>query len=84
MLKIIIILILIGYVFYKVTSFLFNGLFSGFTRHQQFGGSEHTTNRSYSRKAPGSNLNIDTNPQTRSKNDKGYHGGEYVDYEEVK
>ncbi|WP_420317821.1 DUF4834 family protein [Ekhidna sp.] len=82
MLKIIIILILVGYVFYKVTSFIFTGLFSGFNRHQQFGNQTNYGHRS--RKAPDSNLNIDDIPNPRSKNDSDYKGGEYVDFEEVK
>ena len=83
LLKIIIILILIGYVFYRVTSFIFSGLFGGFNRHQQFGnGQAHYSRRP--RKAPDSNLNIDNIPNHRSKKDDNYSGGEYVDFEEVK
>ena len=82
MLKILVILILIGYVFYKVTSFLFSGFFKGFTRNQEFQGrqSQYRT----SRKAPNSNVNIDSMPNGKSGKSKGYGGGEYVDYEEVK
>lgn len=83
MLKIIIVLILIGYVFYRVTSFIFSGLFGGFNRHQQFGNG-HSQYSSKSRKAPNSNLNIDNIPNRRSKKDDAYRGGEYVDFEEVK
>ncbi|WP_425392752.1 DUF4834 family protein [Ekhidna sp.] len=83
MLKIVIILILIGYVFYKVTSFVFSGLFSGFNRNQQFGRNQ-TSYGSRSRKAPNSNLNIDNIPNSNSKKDGNYKGGEYVDYEEIK
>ncbi|MEQ9303833.1 MAG: DUF4834 family protein [Marinoscillum sp.] len=82
MLKVIIILILIGYVFYRVTNFIFSGLFRGFTRHQQFG-QEHQYHRN-SRRAHNSNLNIDDIPRGKSKKNDGFSDGEYVDYEEVK
>lgn len=81
MLKIVIILILIGYVFYRVTSFIFSGLFGGFTRNQQFGRQQYSQR---SRKAQDSNLNIDNIPENRANKGGNYSGGEYVDYEEVK
>ena len=81
MLKVIIILILVGYVFYRVTSFIFSGLFGGFNR--QFGNGQSQYSRS-SRKAPDSNLNIDNIPNKGSKKNRKYGGGEYVDFEEVK
>jgi hypothetical protein len=81
MLKIIIILILIGYVFYRVTNFIFSGLFRGFSRNQQFGQQQY--HRS-SHRAKNSDLNIDNVPGRESKKGKGFSGGEYVDYEEVK
>lgn len=80
MLKILIILILIGYVFYRITSFIFSGLFRGFVKDQDYG------NRSgqYRKRAPNSNVNIDSMPKGKSQKSSGYDGGEYVDYEEVK
>lgn len=81
MLKIIIILVLIGYVFYKITSFIFSGMFRGFTRNQQFNDQQYSRG---SRKAPNSNVNIDNFPNDRSKKGDKYGGGEYVDYEEIK
>ena len=81
MLKILIILILIGYVFFRVTSFVFSALFGGINRAQQFGRNSAPFTRT--RKAPNSNVNIDNVPNTSNQN-KGYEGGEYVDYEEVK
>ncbi|MEP0984881.1 DUF4834 domain-containing protein [Ekhidna sp.] len=80
MLKIIIILILIGYVFYRVTSFIFSGMFRGFTRDQQFGNQRYSGS---SKRAPNSNVNIDNFPNRSKKGDK-FGGGEYVDYEEIK
>lgn len=82
MLKVIIILILIGYVFYRVTNFLFSGMFRGFTRHQEFG--QHQQYQRTSRRARNSNLNIDDVPNGKSRKNDGFRGGEYVDYEEVK
>lgn len=83
MLKFLIILILIGYLFYRVTSFIFSGFFRGFTREQSFGPNNTHTSRQ-SRRAPDSNLNIDTMPNEQSNKSGGYGGGEYVDYEEIK
>ncbi|MEQ8906306.1 DUF4834 family protein [Ekhidna sp.] len=82
MLKVIIILILIGYVCYRVTNFIFSGIFRGFTQHQQFGRQEQYQRSS--RRARDGNLNIDKVPTGKSNKDKGFSGGEYVDYEEVK
>ncbi len=81
MLKILIILVLIGYVFYKATSFLFNGLFRGFVKND---GYSNQQSHSRTRKARGGNVNIDSVPKNKSEKDMGYEGGEYVDYEEVK
>lgn len=75
--KILIVLILVGYVFHKVTSFIFRG----FTGRNQFDQRQYNQG---SRKAPNSNLDIDSIPHKRSKKADGFSGGEYVDYEEVK
>ncbi len=80
LLKIIIVLILVGYVFNKVTSFLFRGANRNYQGRDQFG-------QQYSRKprnASNGNVNIDNVPIRRSKKKRGFSGGEYVDYEEVK
>ncbi|MEO9869873.1 hypothetical protein [Ekhidna sp.] len=76
MLKILIILVLIGYVFYKITSFIFSGMFRGFTRNQEF------SQRSY--KTRNRNVNVDPTSTRQSKKTEGFSGGEYIDYEEVK
>ena len=47
-------------------------------------GSFQQRRQHYSKKAPGSNLNIDNVPQKAPDNKTGYKGGEYVDFEEVK
>ena len=81
MLKFLLLLILLIYVFYKTAGFLFKIVFGNlrsdpgsFQQHQQH----------YSKKAPNSNLNIDNVPQHKTNNKSGFDGGEYVDYEEVK
>lgn len=81
MAKILIILILVIYVFYKVAGFLFKLVF-GSLRNDP--GQFRSQNRQYTRKAPGSNLNIDKVPQDKPNKKSGYKGGEYVDFEEVK
>lgn len=86
MLKFLIILALIIYIFYKVGGFLFRVFFLGASeyeqqkRHQQ----RYRNQEPPHRRAPDSNLNIDYVPrEKRKKNEEGYNGGEYVDYEEV-
>lgn len=81
LLKVFIVLILVGYIFHKITSFIFKGIFKGFTGRDQFGQQQYSRN---SRRAPNSDLNIDKVPKGRSKKEDGFEGGEYVDYEEVK
>jgi len=80
MLKVLIILVLVIYAFYKTAGFLFRLVFGplrtdpgNFRRRQQ-----------YSKKAPNSNLNIDKIPQNNTGKKAGYKGGDYVDFEEVK
>lgn len=79
MVKVLFILILVIYVFYKTAGFLFKLVFGplradpgSFQRRQQ-----------YSRKAPNSNLNIDKVPHQKVDRKSGYEGGDYVDFEEV-
>ncbi len=77
MLKFLLILILTVYIFVKVGGYLFRMFFIGASEAQR-----HATEGR--RKAPNSNLNIDYTPKSGSqKKEKGYKGGEYVDYEEV-
>ncbi|MBC6401672.1 MAG: hypothetical protein GDA51_06805 [Ekhidna sp.] len=80
MLKVLLILILIIYVFYKTAGFLFRLIFGplrtdsgSFQRRGQ-----------YSKKAPNSKLNIDKIPEQRTEKSTGYKGGDYIDFEEVK
>ncbi|MEM6734874.1 MAG: DUF4834 family protein [Bacteroidota bacterium] len=79
--RILIILILIIYVFYKTARFIFKILSSGLKSdswHFQ------TRQHPYSKKAPDSNLNIDNMPHKQSKKNMNYDEGEYVDFEELK
>ncbi|MEP1035286.1 DUF4834 family protein [Ekhidna sp.] len=80
MIKILIVLILVGYVFHKIASFFLRGMFKGFSSKDQFG-NQYSTN---SRRAPNGNLNIDKVPNRGSKKGENFDGGEYVDYEEIK
>ncbi|MEM9897676.1 MAG: DUF4834 domain-containing protein [Bacteroidota bacterium] len=82
MFKILIILILIGYAFYKVTSFLFSGLFRGFVKDQEHSGRNNQC-RTSKRRTSG-NVDIDSMPKNKSRKSSDSYGGEYVDYEEVK
>ncbi|MEO9482272.1 MAG: DUF4834 family protein [Ekhidna sp.] len=81
MFKILIILILIGYVFHKITSFVFRGMFRGSANRDQFGQKHYSQS---SRRTGNSDVNIDRIPKRRGKKEDGFTGGEYVDYEEVK
>ncbi|WP_436517662.1 DUF4834 family protein [Ekhidna sp. To15] len=81
MIKIIIILILVGYVFHKIASFVFRGMFKGFTSRESFGDQQYSNT---SRRTRNNDLNIDNIPNKRSKKGDRFSGGEYVDYEEVK
>lgn len=80
MLKFLIIMILIVYVFYKTAGFFFRLVFGPMRTGS---GNFQQGQRNYSKKAPDSNLNIDNVPD-KSENKSGYKGGEYVDFEEVK
>lgn len=85
MFKFLLIIILICYLIYRVGGFLFRMLFIGAQQQQQhrnqYQGSQQS---SHTKKAPGSNLNIDHIPHKDKKNPRDFDGGEYVDFEEVK
>ncbi len=85
MLKILIILVLIGYAFYRITSFLFSVFFRGFVRNKGFENGPTPYSRT-SRKIPNSNVNIDFMPKDKPINPSDHRSGEeeYVDFEEVK
>ena len=80
MIKFLLVLVLLIYVFYKTAGFLFRIVF-GNLRSDPGG---YQQRRQYTKKAPNSNLNIDNVPHPPTKDKPGYDGGEYVDFEEVK
>ena len=78
MLKFFLILILIVYALFRVGTFIMKIFFGSLGKQQ------YSQQRTSSRRAPGSNLNIDHIKKKDAKKQKGFSGGEYVDYEEVK
>lgn len=84
MLKFLIIIGLIAYVFYKVGGALFRMFFLGASQQARYQNQRYREQTQQSRKAPGGNVNIDYVPQKEDKSNKGFKGGDYVDYEEVK
>lgn len=80
MFKILLILILIGYFFHKLASFFLRGFFKGFNSQDQFDQRQYRSNG----RTQNGDINIDSIPTKRSKKGKGFSGGEYVDFEEVK
>ncbi|MGK7395656.1 MAG: hypothetical protein ACNS62_13845 [Candidatus Cyclobacteriaceae bacterium M3_2C_046] len=82
MLKIIILVILLSYIFFKVTGLIFRTIFKLMT------GNDHPQNNRNQRKRrpEGANVDIDyvPNDHTKSGKRKDSRGGEYVEYEEVK
>jgi uncharacterized protein YxeA len=83
MLKFLLILILVIYLLYKVGGFLFKIMFLGSPNYQQRSQNGYERNH---RKAQDGNLNIDYVPKKErgEKTGKGFKGGDYVDFEEVK
>lgn len=79
MFKFLLIVFLICYALYRVGGFLFKIFFLGAANAQQQRRAQQSAPK---KKAPKSNLNIDHVPGRTG--EKGYSGGEYVDFEEVK
>lgn len=89
MLKLLLLTLIIGFGVYKVINFLFRILFtlSGGKRaaYRTFNTGNYKRQNQQRRQAANSDLNIDYVPEDKNKKKKkGYGGGEYVDYEEVK
>ena len=80
MLKVLFILVLVIYVFYKTAGFLFRLVFGPLRTDP----GAFQQRRRYSRKAPNSNLTIDKIPHHSTDKKSGFEGGDYVDFEEVK
>lgn len=76
MLKFLIILFLIVYVAIRVGGYLFKLFFVSASEFQQ----QATGGRTKTRRG---DLKIDNVPANKSRKNKGYEGGDYVDYEEV-
>lgn len=89
MFKLLLLILIIGFGVYKVINFVFRILFT-------LSGGKRTSNRNFNtgnnkqqtqrrpRRAPNSDLNIEYVPGEEKNKKKGYGGGDYVDYEEVK
>ena len=82
MLKFLIIVVLVGYIFYKVGGLIFRTLFGTLNNgHYQRGNFQDR--QQHNQRPKGGNVNIDYVPDDK-KNRKNFDGGEYVDYEELK
>lgn len=89
MLKFLLILFLVGYVFYKVSGFLFRMLF--YKAYQQQSqqsaraGGQRTQAQGYAKRPADGNVQIDhiPPPNDKSKSKADFNGGDYVEYEEV-
>ena len=79
MLKFLTIVVIVGYVVYKIAGYLFRNAFISASQQHQAPG----RNQKKSRKVPDSNLNIDHVPSKQKGPRKDFDGGEYVDYEDV-
>lgn len=68
-----------SYLLYKIGGFLFKMFFMSLSQQQR-----QSTHRQ-TRTSRDGNVNIDyTSKKSSGKDDKGFKGGEYVDYEEIK
>ena len=70
MLRGLLILVLVGYAFYRVFRFFFGGSLSG-------------PSRSYQQTSQKQQPNVKTRAARSDREQKNYKGGEYIDYEEV-
>ena len=78
MLKFILIVFIIGYVFIKGLGFFFKTIIGGSTMNR-------TGNETGSQRKPaGGNVSVDFMPEDNKISGKDFKGGEYVDFEEVK
>ncbi|MCR9251591.1 MAG: DUF4834 family protein [bacterium] len=76
MLKVLLIIFLVLYCFYKVGGFLLKSFFVGQQAQRPYDAHQK-------RKPEDGNVYVDTQSQPKSKKDKNFNGGEYVDYEEL-
>lgn len=78
MFKVLLIIILVVYTLFRVSTFILKIFFGNLGKQQ------YSQQRTSTRRAPGSNLNIENVQTSKTKKSEDYSGGEYVDYEEVK
>ena len=79
MIKFLLIVFILGYVFFKGLGFFFRVILGGSAVNRN-------TNETHNQRQPnGGNVKVDYAPKDGSKNSKSdFKGGEYVDFEEVK
>ena len=82
MLKFLIIIFLVGYIFYKVGGVLFRAL-TGTLGGDQYSRGNFQGRPNQNPRPKGGNVNIDYVPKDK-KDRKDFDGGEYVDYEELR
>jgi hypothetical protein len=78
MLKFILIVFIIGYVFIKGLGFFFKTIVGGSSMNRT------GNDTSSQRKPTGGNVSVDIMPEDNKISKKDFRGGEYVDFEEVK
>jgi len=78
MFKFLLIVVLISYLIYKVGGFLFKMFFMSLYQQQR-----QSNQRQTETKKEG-NVNIEYPSKDSKSNSKGFEGGEYVDYEEIR
>ena len=81
MIKFLLIIFFVFYIFIKIGGFIMKTLFSGFTNQQNFQKNQQPQQRKHKE----GNINIDYMPNEKksSPTKKNFPGGDYVDYEEV-
>ncbi|XOV92936.1 MAG: DUF4834 family protein [Bacteroidota bacterium] len=85
MLKFIIISILVIYLIFRLIGFGFRIMFGAAYEQQKKAQQGQRRQYTAKRRAPNSNLNIDTPPEkSNGSTTKQFQGGDYIDYEEVK
>jgi hypothetical protein len=83
MIKFLLIIFFVIYLFVKIGGFIMRTLFSGFVKNQQ--NAQQNQNNQYKKPSDG-NVNIEYIPgsdKNKPTNKEGFKGGDYVDYEEV-
>jgi flagellar basal body-associated protein FliL len=78
MIKFLLIIFLIGYLVFKVGGFVFRMFFLSLSKQQRQPSQRQT------KTAKGENVNIEYPTHESKTNSKGFEGGEYVDFEELK